>query len=95
MPPPVENEAGEPAIAYGRMNTLKQEVIDYIMQLNDMEALERLMKYTRRQKKAVEEETISKEEILAGIERGLIELKKEREGGKGRFRDINELLDEL
>ncbi len=43
----------------------------------------------------MEEETISKEEILAGIEKGLIELKKEQEGEKGRFRDINELLNEL
>lgn len=43
----------------------------------------------------MEEETISKEKILAGIEKGLIELKKEQEGEKGRFRDINELLNEL
>lgn len=94
MPPPAENEAGEPAIAYGRMNTLKQEVIDYIMQLNDMEALERLMKYTRRQKKVVEEKTTSKEEILAGIERAVIELKLIQEGKK-KGKDINEFLNEI
>ena len=54
MPPPAENEVSEPAIAYGEMNILKQELIDDIKQLNDMIALKRLVKYIRRQKKAVQ-----------------------------------------
>ena len=32
MPPPAENEVSEPAIAYGEMNILKQELIDDIKQ---------------------------------------------------------------
>ena len=76
------------------MNILKQELISDIQQLNDMVALKRLVKYIRRQKKTIEEETISKEEILAGIEESLIELKAIREGKK-KAKDINEFLDEL
>ena len=93
-PPPAENEANEAAITYGEMNILKQELISDIQQLNDMVALKRLVKYIRRQKKTIEEETISKEEILAGIEESLIELKAIREGKK-KAKDINEFLDEL
>ena len=94
MPPPAENEVSEPAIAYGEMNILKQELIDDIKQLNDMIALKRLVKYIRRQKKAVEKETIGKEEILAGIEASLTELELIR-AGKKKAKDINEFLDEL
>ena len=93
-PPPAENEVHEAAITYGEMNILKQELISDIQQLNDMVALKRLVKYIRRQKKTIEEETISKEEILAGIEESLIELKAIREGKK-KAKDINEFLDEL
>lgn len=91
---PAENEVNEAAITYGEMNILKQELISDIQQLNDMVALKRLVKYIRRQKKTIEEETISKEEILAGIEESLIELKAIREGKK-KAKDINEFLDEL
>jgi len=42
----------------------------------------------------VEEETTSKEEILAGIERAVIELKLIQEGKK-KGKDINEFLNEI
>lgn len=90
-----EDQIAEPAIVYSEINTLKEQVINCILQLNDTETLQRILKYTRRQKKQVPEETIDKEEVLAGIERGLKALKEAHEGKENRFRDINELMNEL
>lgn len=66
-------------------------VRDILTEVDSLDLLDKLQKaYNRLKKKAsAEEETISKEEILAGIDAGLKDVKA------GRTRPIEEFLDEL
>lgn len=62
-----------------------------ILNIDNLELLEKLQKSLNRLKSKIvaEEETISKEEILAGIDAGLKDVKA------GRTRPARELLNEL
>lgn len=72
------------------LQATKQSLIETIGQIEDQHALDRLKKYLNRLLPRTEaEETISKEEILAGIDAGLKDVKA------GRTRPIQELLNEL
>lgn len=66
-------------------------VRDILTEVDSLDLLDKLQKaYNRLKKKAsAEEDTISKEEILAGIDAGLKDVKA------GRTRPIEEFLDEL
>lgn len=71
-------------------------VRDILTEVDSLDLLEKLQKaYNRLKKKAsAEEETISKEEILAGIDAGLKEVKLTMEG-KLEPKTANEFLYEL
>lgn len=66
-------------------------VRDILTEVDSLDLLDKLQKaYNRLKKKAsADEDTISKEEILAGIDAGLKDVKA------GRTRPIEEFLDEL
>lgn len=78
------------------LQATKQSLIEAILQIEDLHALERLRKYLNRLHPAskAEEDTISKEEILAGIDAGLKEVKLSMEG-KLKLKTARELLNEL
>lgn len=77
------------------LKSLKMDVLEELISINDKEKLLRVKNYLKRIKKTqVKEETISKEEILAGIDAGLKEVKLSMEG-KLKLKSAWELLDEL
>ena len=74
------------------LKSLKMDLVEELMSLNDKEMLNRVKNYLKRLKKIEAEkemEEITKEEILAGIDAGLKDVKA------GRTRSAYELLDEL
>ncbi|WP_333698688.1 hypothetical protein [Bacteroides congonensis] len=74
------------------LKSLKMDLVEELLSLNDKEMLTRVKNYLKRLKKMEaekEEEEISKEEILAGIDAGLKDVKA------GRTRSAYELIDEL
>lgn len=95
----------EPQMAYGvDMNALKVQGVEALMNIDNPEVLKEAVKAIYKVAKrawhkdtegvAEEEETISKEEILAGIREGLVEMKERHcTGAKGI--QLQELIDEL
>lgn len=74
------------------LKSLKMDLVEELLSLNDKEMLNRVKNYLKRLKKMEAEkemEEITKEEILAGIDAGLKDVKA------GRTRSTYELLDEL
>ncbi|MDR0892651.1 MAG: hypothetical protein LBN24_08550 [Mediterranea sp.] len=72
------------------MNSMKQSMVEQLLSLDNMAALNRLQKYLNRlQHEAEREEVITKEELIAGIDAGLKDVKA------GRTRPAHELLKEL
>lgn len=93
-----EQNVNEPQAIYNiDSNALKLAGIDALMKINNPDVLEKavkgLLKFTKLSVYEVEE-TISKEEILAGIREGLMELKERRRTGKKGI-TLQELIDEL
>ncbi|WP_303004462.1 hypothetical protein [Bacteroides congonensis] len=79
------------------LKSLKMDLVEELLSLNDKEMLTRVKNYLKRLKKMEaekEEEEISKEEILAGIDAGLKEVKLSMDG-KLKLRNARELLNEL
>lgn len=74
------------------LKSLKMDLVEELLSLNDKEMLNRVKNYLKRLKKMEaekEEETISKEEVLAGIDAGLKDVKA------GRARSAYDLINEL
>lgn len=74
------------------LKSLKMDLVEELLSLNDKEMLNRVKTYLKRLKKMEaekEEDEISKEEILAGINAGLKDVKA------GRTRSTYELINEL
>lgn len=87
----------EPQVSYGiDTNALKLAGIDALMNIDNPTTLEKAVKSLLKTAKtaAIEEETISKEEILAGIREGLLEMKERRRTGS-KPKTAEELLNEL
>lgn len=79
------------------LKSLKMDLVEELLSLNDKEMLNRVKNYLKRLKKMEaekEEETISKEEILAGIDAGLKEVKLSMEG-KLDVKTAREFINEL
>ncbi|CUP55688.1 hypothetical protein [Bacteroides thetaiotaomicron] len=79
------------------LKSLKMDLVEELLSLNDKEMLNRVKNYLKRLKKEEaekEEETISKEEILAGIAAGLKEVKLSKDG-KLKQKTAREFLNEL
>lgn len=79
------------------LKSLKMDLLEELLSLNDEEILNRLKNYLKRLKKMEaekEEEAITKEELLAGIDAGLKEVKFSMDG-KLKLKNAWELLDEL
>lgn len=80
------------------LKSLKMDLVEELLSMNDKEMLNRVKNYLKRLKKMEAEkeeaETISKEEILAGIDAGLKEVKLSMEG-KLKLKSAREFLDEL
>ena len=65
------------------LKSLKLDLVEELLSLNDKEMLNRVKNYLKRLKKMEaekEEEEITKEEVLAGIDAGLKEVKLSMEG---------------
>lgn len=74
------------------LKSLKMDLVEELLSLNDKEVLNRVKNYLKRLKRMEaekEEEEITKEELLAGIDAGLKDVKA------GNTRSAYELLDEL
>ena len=74
------------------LKSLKMDLVEELLSLNDKEMLNRVKNYLKRLKKMEaerEEDEISKEEILAGIDAGLKDVKA------ARTRSAYELINEL
>lgn len=73
------------------LKSMKMDLVEELLSLNDKEMLNRVKNYLKRLKKveAEKEEAITKEELLAGIDAGLKDVKA------GRTRSAYELLNEL
>lgn len=81
------------------LKSLKMDLVEELLSLNDKEMLNRVKNYLKRLKKMEAEkeeveETISKEEVLAGIDAGLKEVKLSMEG-KLECKSAREFLNEL
>lgn len=78
------------------LKSLKMDLVEELLSLNDKEMLNRVKNYLKRLKKEAEkeEETISKEEVLAGIADGLKEVKLSMDG-KLKQKTAREFLNEL
>lgn len=74
------------------LKSLKMDLVEEVLSLNDEKKLKRMKTYLKRLKK--EPEFISKEELIAGIDAGLKEVKLSIDG-KLKLKDAFELLDEL
>lgn len=74
------------------LKSLKMDLVEELLSLNDKEVLNRVKNYLKRLKRMEaekEEEEITKEELLAGIDAGLKDVKA------GNTRSVYEFLDEL
>ena len=79
------------------LKSLKMDLVEELLSLNDKEMLNRVMNYLKRLKKMEaekEEEEITKEEVLAGIDAGLKEVKLSMEG-KLEVKTAREFINEL
>lgn len=79
------------------LKSLKMDLVEELLSLNDKEMLNRVKNYLKRLKKMEaekEEEEITKEEVLAGIDAGLKEVKLSMEG-KLEVRTAREFINEL
>ena len=79
------------------LKSLKMDLVEELLSLNDKEMLTRVKNYLKRLKKMEdqkEEEEISKEEILSRIDAGLKEVTITMDG-KLKLRNARELLNEL
>lgn len=79
------------------LKSLKMDLVEELLSLNDKEMLNRLKNYLKRLKKMEaekEEEEITKEEVLAGIDAGLKEVKLSMEG-KLEVKTAREFINEL
>lgn len=78
------------------LKSLKMDLVEELLSLNDKEMLNRVKNYLKRLKKmeAEKEETISKEEVLAGIDAGLKDVKLSMDG-KLEQKTAREFLNEL
>ena len=75
----------------------KMDLVEELLSLNDKEMLNRVKNYLKRLKKMEaekEEEEITKEEVLAGIDAGLKEVKLSMEG-KLEVKTAREFINEL
>ena len=79
------------------LKSLKMDLVEELLSLNDKEMLNRVTNYLKRLKKMEaekEEEEITKEEVLAGIDAGLKEVKLSMEG-KLEVKTAREFINEL
>ena len=79
------------------LKSLKMDLVEELLSLNDKEMLNRVKNYLKRLKKMEAEkemEEITKEEILAGIDAGLKEVKLSMEG-KLEVKTAREFINEL
>ncbi len=79
------------------LKSLKMDLVEELLSLNDKEMLNRVKNYLKRLKKMEaekEEEEITKEEVLAGIDAGLKEVKLSMEGKLG-VKTAREFINEL
>lgn len=78
------------------LKSLKMDLVEELLSLNDKEMLNRVKNYLKRLKKmeAEKEEEITKEEVLAGIDAGLKEVKLSMEG-KLEVKTAREFINEL
>lgn len=79
------------------LKSLKMDLVEELLSLNDKEMLNRVKNYLKRLKKMEaekEEEEITKEEVLAGIDAGLKEVKLSMEG-KLEVKTTREFINEL
>ena len=79
------------------LKSLKMDLVEELLSLNDKEMLNRVKNYLKRLKKMEaekEEEEITKEEVLAGIDAGLKEVKLSMEG-KLEVEAAREFINEL
>ena len=79
------------------LKSLKMDSVEELLSLNDKEMLNRVKTYLKRLKRMEaekEEDEISKEEILAGIDAGLKEVKLSMDG-KLDLKTAREFLNEL
>lgn len=79
------------------LKSLKMDLLEELLSLNDKEMLNRVKNYLKRLKKMEaekEEEEITKEEVLAGIDAGLKEVKLSMEG-KLEVKTAREFINEL
>ena len=79
------------------LKSLKLDLVEELLSLNDKEMLNRVKNYLKRLKKMEaekEEEEITKEEVVAGIDAGLKEVKLSMEG-KLEVKTAREFINEL
>lgn len=79
------------------LKSLKMDLVEELLSLNDKEMLNRVKNYLKRLKKMEaekEEEEITKEEVLTGIDAGLKEVKLSMEG-KLEVKTAREFINEL
>lgn len=76
------------------LDTLRMDLIEELQTIDNKDTLKRIKTYFKRLRNAKKEETISKEEILAGIDAGLKEVKKWKETGEKR-QTLDEFIHEL
>ena len=79
------------------LKSLKMDLVEELLSLNDKEMLNRVKNYLKRLTKMEaekEEEEITKEEVLAGIDAGLKEVKLSMEG-KLEVKTAREFINEL
>ena len=79
------------------LKSLKMDLVEELLSLNDKEMLKRVKNYLKRLKKMEaekEEEEITKEEVLAGIDAGLKEVKLSMED-KLEVKTAREFINEL
>ena len=79
------------------LKSLRMDLVEELLSLNDKEMLNRVKNYLKRLKKMEaekEEEEITKEEVLAGIDAGLKEVKLSMEG-KLEVKTAREFINEL
>ena len=79
------------------LKSLKMDLVEELLSLNDKEMLNRVKNYLKRLKKMEaekEEEEITKEEVLAGIDAGLKEVKLSMED-KLEVKAAREFINEL
>ena len=79
------------------LKSLKMDLVEELLSLNDKEMLNRVKNYLKRLKKMEaekEEEEITKEEVLAGIDAGLKEVKLSMED-KLEVKSAREFINEL